>query len=145
MITINTSTFPIFTTLICLRYCQKGGGREVTCVVFMEEHLIIMSLRSYLQVMVFAACKVNRDVCYGATNLVSCKIKRRLCRWLWEYRNFCALSRALLRDHCGLDYIWKDLGMLWSMHIYLLPSFCYFTVMQGLASVPRYLEHTQAT
>lgn len=105
----------------------------------MEEYLIIMSSRSYLQVMVFAACKVNRDVCYGATNLMSCKIKTRLCRWLWEYRNFHALSRALLRDHCGLDYIWKDLGMLWSMHIYLLPSYCYFTVMQGLASVPRYL------
>lgn len=66
--------------------------------------------------MVFAACEVNRDVWYGATNLMSCKIKTRLCRWIWEDGNFHALSHALLRDHYGLDYIWKDLGMLWSMH-----------------------------
>lgn len=29
--------------------------------------------------------------------------------------------------------------MLQSMRTYLLPSYCDFTVMQGLASVPRYL------
>lgn len=30
--------------------------------------------------------------------------------------------------------------MLQSMRTYLLPSYCDFTVMQGLASVPRYLS-----
>lgn len=140
--TIYASTFTIINTFLYLRYWQKIKKKKkkwLPWVVFMEEHVIIMSLRSYPQVMVFAACEVNRDVWYGATNLMSCKIKTRLCRWIWEDGNFHALSHALLRDHYGLDYIWKDLGMLWSMHTLFVTSFCYFTVIQALASVPRYL------
>lgn len=36
--------------------------RQLSSVDFMEEHLIIMSLRNYPQILVFAACKVNKDV-----------------------------------------------------------------------------------
>lgn len=108
-------------------------------VDFMEEHLIIMSLRSYPQILVFAACKVNRDVWYGATNLMSCKIKTKLCRWIWEDRNFHVCHDTLLRDSYGVDYIWDDLKMSRSMHTYFLPSYCHFTIIQRLASVLRYL------
>lgn len=41
----------------------------------------------------------------------------------------------MLRGNCGIGYIWKELKMLWSMHTYVFPPYCYFTVIQGLAFV----------
>lgn len=81
----------------------------------------------------------------SAPDLTSCKIKARLCRWIWEDGNFHVCHNTLLRGNYGVDCIWKELKTLGSMHTYLLLSCWYFKVIQYLASAPWYFcwQHKQ--
>lgn len=127
--------------LVMSEVLPEGGGKKkklLSSIDFMEEHLIIVSLRSYPQILVFAACKVNRDVWYGATNLTAAKLKQGSADGYEETGILMFVTIVCWEIIMG----WTTSGRSCRCYGLCTPicsSYCYCTVIWGLASVPRYL------